>query len=69
MTESLDEDVVSHLPPKWLIRYTYALRIGERKSLVDRKPNAPARWQASASTVDTTLGGTVHLHPLASTAP
>ena len=39
-------------------RYTYALRIGERTKLVDRKTTVQARWRASASMVDTDLGDT-----------
>ena len=39
-------------------RYTYALRIGERTKLVDRKTTVQARWRASASMVDTNLGDT-----------
>ncbi len=50
-------------------RYTYALRIGERTKLVDRKTTVQARWRASASMVDTDLGDTEPQHPQASTSP
>jgi hypothetical protein len=44
--------------PKWNSRYTYPLRTGDRKNLVDRKASDQANWRVSAYLVDTTLEDT-----------